>query len=450
MQPAHNHETRLNFLTQAIEDGSLFQVQHLLNALHPAEIAHLIESSPVNQRKVMWELVEAENEGAVLIELGDEVRHSLIQDMDTGEVVKAVKNLNIDDLADFLQSLPDTVISETLASMDRQNRQRVEAILAYDEDTAGGLMDTDIITVRPDVAVDVVLRYLRRQEELPSHTDSLFVVDRDDQFQGVLSINRLLTSQPDSTVWVIMDKTHQAIPAHMPANDVASLFEDHDLISAPVIDEHGKLLGRITIDDVVDVIRDEAEHSVRRAAGLDEEDDLFAPVLQSSQRRAIWLGTNLLTALLAASIIGQFQEAINSFVALAVLMPIVASMGGIAGTQTLTLVTRAIALGQLSRSNTRSLFNREVWVGIINGLLWALVVGIIAWLWFADYRIGVLIGVAMIINLFTASSFGVMIPLLLKRLRIDPALAGGVILTTITDVVGFLAFLGLASAFLLS
>jgi len=246
-----------------------------------------------------------------------------------------------------------------------------------------------------------------------------------------------------------MDKTRQAIPAQMPANDVASLFEHHNLISAPVIDEQGKLLGRITIDDIVDVIRDEAEHSVRRAAGLDEADDLFAPVLQSSQRRAIWLGTNLLTALLASSIIGQFQTAINSFVALAVLMPIVASMGGIAGTQTLTLVTRAIALGQLSRSNTRALFNREVWVGVINGLLWAFVVGIIAWLWFADYRIGVLIGVAMIINLFTASSFGVIIPLLLKRLRIDPALAGGVILTTITDVVGFLAFLGLASAFLL-
>ncbi|HHC73801.1 MAG TPA: magnesium transporter, partial [Thiothrix sp.] len=243
MQSAHNHETRLNMLTQAIEDGSLFKVQHLLNALHPAEIAHLIESSPVNQRKVMWELVEADNEGAVLIELGDEVRQSFIQDMDAGEVAQAVQHLEIDDLADFLQSLPDAVISETLASMDRQNRQRVEAILAYDENTAGGLMDTHLITVRPDVAVDVVLRYLRRQNDLPSHTDRLFVVDRHDQFQGILAIDRLLTSQPDCTVWVIMDKTQQAIPANMTANDVASLFENHDLISAPVINEHGKLLG---------------------------------------------------------------------------------------------------------------------------------------------------------------------------------------------------------------
>jgi magnesium transporter len=448
MQHPQKHETRLNFLTTAIENGSLFQVQQMLNALHPAEIAHLIESSPVTQRKVLWELVESENEGEVLIELGEEVRNNLVQDMETGEVVEAVKNLDVDDLADFLQSLPDAVIAETLAGMDRQNRQRVEAVLAYPEDTAGGMMDTHTITIRPDVAVDVILRYLRRQEELPSHTDSVFIVDRYDNYQGVLPINKLLTSQPDTTAWVAMDKQVQAIRADMSAQDVASLFEDRDLISAPVVDNQGKLIGRITVDDVVDVIREEAEHSVRSAAGLDEEDDLFAPVISSSKRRAIWLGTNLLTALFASSIIGQFQNTIDAFVALAVLMPIVASMGGIAGTQTLTLVTRAIALGQLSSSNTRSLFNREVMVSIINGFLWAFVVGIVAWLWFNDYRIGLLIGVAMVINLFTASSFGVMIPLTLKRLNIDPALAGGVILTTITDVVGFVAFLGLATLFL--
>lgn len=446
----HAHETRLNFLTKAIENGSLFQIQQMLNALHPAEIAHLIASSPVAQRKVMWELVESDNEGEVLVELGEEVRHSLLQDMDTGEVVEAVKNLDVDDLADFLQSLPDTVIAETLAGMDRQNRQRVEAVLAFPEDSAGGLMDTHLITIRPDVELDVVLRYLRRQDSLPSHTDSVFVVDRYDTFVGTLPLHTLLTSQPDVTVWVAMDKQTQAIKADMPAQEVASLFEDRDLISAPIVDHDGKLLGRVTIDDVVDVIRVEAEHSVRSAAGLDEDDDLFAPVLQSSKRRAIWLGTNLLTALFASTIIGQFQSTIDAFVALAVLMPIVASMGGIAGTQTLTLVTRAIALGQLSSSNTRSLFGREVMVGVINGILWAIVVGIIAWLWFNNTQIGVLIGVAMIINLFTASSFGVIIPLLLKRLNIDPALAGGVILTTITDVIGFLAFLGLATIYLIN
>jgi magnesium transporter len=448
MQHPQQHETRLDFLTTAIENGSLFQVQQMLNALHPAEIAHLIESSPASQRKVLWELVESDNEGEVLVELGEEVRKSLVQDMETGEVVEAVKNLDVDDLADFLQSLPDAVIAETLAGMDRQNRQRVEAVLAYPEDTAGGMMDTHTITIRPDVAVDVILRYIRRQEELPSHTDSIFIVDRYDNYQGVLSINKLLTSPPDTTAWVAMDKNIQAIRADMPAQEVASLFEDRDLISAPVVDNHGKLIGRITVDDVVDVIREEAEHSVRSAAGLDEEDDLFAPVISSAKRRAIWLGTNLLTALFASSIIGQFQGTIDAFVALAVLMPIVASMGGIAGTQTLTLVTRAIALGQLSSSNTRSLFNREVMVSIINGFLWAIVVGIVAWLWFNDYRIGLLIGIAMVINLFTASSFGVMIPLTLKRLKIDPALAGGVILTTVTDVVGFVAFLGLATLFL--
>lgn len=449
MHQEQNLVKQLDSLSNAIERGALHKVQKLLNALHPAEIAHIIESSPVEQRKIIWELVEADNEGEVLVELRDEVRAMLVQDMKTGEVIAAAKDLDVDDLADFLQSLPNKLITKILSSLDRQNRQRVEEVLAYPEDTAGGMMDTNIITANPNVTIEVVLRYLRRLKELPSHTDSVFIVDRHNHYLGTLPISTLLTQQPDSIVQDVMRKNRKTIPANMSDNEVAILFEDRNWVSAPVIDDNNKLIGRITVDDVVDVIRDEAEHSVLSAAGLDEEDDLFAPVIDSSKRRAIWLGTNLLTALLASTVIGQFQGVLNQLVALAILMPIVASMGGVAGSQTLTLVTRGIALGQISKSNIRNLFNREFWVGLINGILWAGIVGLIAWLWFSDPQLGLIIAAAMVINLLAASMFGVMLPIFLKKMNIDPALAGSVALTTITDVVGFLSFLGLASLFLL-
>lgn len=440
---------KLDSLSTAIEHGALPQAHILLNALHPAEIAHLIESSPVEQRKVLWELVEINNEGEVLIELRDEVRASLVQDMATGEVIAAAKDLDIDDLADFLQSLPNKLIPHILASLDRQNRQRLETVLAYPEDTAGGMMDTNVITARPNVSIEVVLRYLRSLQQIPSHTDNVFIVDRNNNYLGILPIAYLLTQQPENIVQDTMRTQGKTIPADMPDNEVAMLFEDRNWVSAPVLDKDNKLIGRITIDDVVDVIRDEAEHSVLSAAGLDEEDDLFAPVIASASRRAIWLGTNLMTALLASLVIGQFQNVLQHVVALAILMPIVASMGGVAGSQTLTLVTRGIALGQISKSNIFTLFRRECWVSVINGVLWASVVGLVSWLWFQDYLIGAVIAVAMIINLLVASSFGVILPVLLDKLGIDPALAGSVALTTITDVIGFLAFLGLASLFLL-
>ena len=440
---------KLDSLSTAIEHGALPQAHILLNALHPAEIAHLIESSPVEQRKVLWELVEINNEGEVLIELRDEVRVSLVQDMATGEVIAAAKDLDIDDLADFLQSLPNKLIPHILASLDRQNRQRLETVLAYPEDTAGGMMDTNVITARPNVSIEVVLRYLRSLQQIPSHTDNVFIVDRNNNYLGILPIAYLLTQQPENIVQDTMRTQGKTIPADMPDNEVAMLFEDRNWVSAPVLDKDNKLIGRITIDDVVDVIRDEAEHSVLSAAGLDEEDDLFAPVIASASRRAIWLGTNLMTALLASLVIGQFQNVLQHVVALAILMPIVASMGGVAGSQTLTLVTRGIALGQISKSNIFTLFRRECWVSVINGVLWASVVGLVSWLWFQDYLIGAVIAVAMIINLLVASSFGVILPVLLDKLGIDPALAGSVALTTITDVIGFLAFLGLASLFLL-
>ncbi len=443
-----NTEERLEQLANTIESGSLYQLQRMINAMHPAEIAHLLESSPPSRRRLLWELVDPENEGEVLIELGDEVRASLVDEMETGDVLEAVKGLDIDDMADFLQSLPDKLTEETLEGMNRQQRRRVEQVLAYDEDTAAGMMDTEVITIRTNVPVDVVLRYLRLQDELPSHTDNLFVIDKYEKYLGILPIIKLLTSQPDDRVEDIMNTDHPAIPADMSSTEVASLFEDRNLISAPVVDNDGKLIGRITVDDVLDVIRDESEHSMMSMAGLNEEEDLFAPVGSSVKRRALWLGTNLLTAFLAAWVIDQFSTTIESAIALAVLMGIVPSMGGIAGSQTLTLVIRGLALGQIGKGNTTSLLFKEVMLGFINGLIWAVVVFGISTIAFHDTSIGIVIALAMLLNLLIAPLTGVLLPILLRKLNIDPALAGSVILTTVTDIVGYTAVLGLATLLL--
>ena len=441
-------EDRLASLSGAIERGSLFSLQRMLNALHPAEIAHLLESSPLEQRKIAWELIKRENEGLVLIELNEDVRSQLTEEMDTGDLIEALKDLDTDDMADFLQGLPDTIVQETLAAMGRQERERVEVVLGYDEDTAGGMMDTEVVTIRSDVTVEVVLRYLRMKGDLPSHTDRVIVVDSYDKYLGVVSLARLLTSQPDDSILFIMDHEYSAIPADLENNEVATLFEDRDLISAPVISDTGKLLGRITIDDVVDVIRDEAEHSIKSMAGLNEEDDLFAPILPSVKRRALWLGTNLITAFMAAAVISQFTETIESAVALAVLMGIVPSMGGIAGSQTLTMVIRGIALGQIGKSNTRDLLKKELLLGLINGVIWAVVVFAISAIALKDVEIGILIGIAMLLNLLAAPLSGVLLPLTLRKMNIDPALAGSVLLTTVTDIVGYAGVLGLASLML--
>jgi len=443
-----NKEDRLSSLSGAIENGSLFTLQRMLNALHPAEIAHLLESSPLSQRKVAWELIKRENEGAVLVELNDEVRSQLTESMDTEDLVEALKDLDADDMADFLQGLPDTVIKETLAGMGRQERERVEAVLGYDEDTAGGMMDTEVVTIRSDVTVEVVLRYLRMKKELPSNTDHLAVVDSYDNYFGVVSLSRLVTSKSDSSILDIMNHDYPVIPAEMTSQKVATLFEHRDLISAPVVNDNGKLLGRITIDDVVDVIRDEAEHSIKSMAGLNEEDDLFAPILPSVKRRALWLGTNLITAFMAAAVISQFTDTIESAVALAVLMGVVPSMGGIAGSQTLTMVIRGLALGQIGKSNTHSLLKKELLLGFINGIIWALVVFVISAVALKDIEIGILIAIAMLLNLLAAPLSGVLLPLLLQKLKIDPALAGSVLLTTITDIVGYAGVLGLAALLL--
>ncbi len=441
-------ESRLQTLRSALESGGLRQVSGLINTLHPAEIGNLLESLPPAEREVVWELVGKDVEGDVLVELNDEVRGKLIEDMDAEDLLAAIDGLEVDDLADLISDLPETITLRILRSMDQQDRERLDAVLAYPEDSAGGLMNTDTVTVRPEVTLEVVLRHMRQRKEIPQGTDLFFVVDRHDRYLGGLDISCLLTNDPQTTVEKLINSDLTGIPPETPATDVASLFEDRDLRSAPVVDSDGRLLGRITVDDVVDVIRDEAEHSLMSMAGLDEEDDMFAGVFTSSRRRAIWLGVNLATAFLAAWVVGLFQATLAEVVVLAVLMPIVASMGGVAGSQTLTLMIRGMALGQVEKSNARWLMLKETAIGLLNGLGWATVVALAVIFWFRNWQIGAVIAAAMVITLIVAAASGVVVPLVLKRMDVDPALAGGVVLTTITDVVGFMSFLGLGTLFL--
>ncbi len=450
-EPATARDDRgalLAAVQEALAAGRLRGADRMVDGMHPAEVALLLESLPPAHRALVWELVDREVQGDVLVELSDEVRGELLAGMRPDELVAATEGLAVDDLADLLAELPEAVTRQVLRSMDQQDRERLSAVLAYPEDTAGGLMNTDTVTVRPDVPLEVVLRYLRMRGELPDRTDCLFVVDRNDHYLGALPVTRLLTVDPEHLVSAEMDPEVAPIPPATPAGEVVRLFETRDLLSAAVVADDGRLLGRITVDDVVDVVREQAEHASLAAAGLEDEDDVFAGVRKSARRRALWLGINLLTALLAAWVVGMFEATIEKVVALAVLMPVVASMGGIAGTQTVTLIIRGIALGQVQPSNARWLFYKELAVGAVNGLVWAAAVAVATWLWFGTWDVAAVIFVAIIINLIAAAVAGVLIPLTLKRLRIDPALAGGVILTTVTDVIGFAALLGLGALFL--
>ena len=417
----------------------------MLNALPAATIAHFLESSPHSAREALWQLVEKDNEGEVLNYLNENIQADILGKLSPEEVASMTEGLETDDLADIIQQLPEQVIYQVLLAMDEQDRNRLEAVLSYPEDTAGGLLNTDTITVRRSHTLDVVLRYLRRHNEIPLMTDSILVVSKNDNLVGILPLRTLLVSDPNATVDEVMITDYNAIPVDMSEQEVAQVFERLDLVSAPVIDENGKLLGRITIDDVVDVIRDDAEHSLLGMHGLDEEDDTFAPVFKTSKRRAIWLGIHLLTAFLASIVISQFSETIDQIVALAVLMGIVASMGGVAGNQTLTLVIRGMALGQIGKTNASWLVKRELAVTAVNGVFWALIAGSISAWWFSDIKLGLIFGSAMIINLIIAALTGALLPLFLRALKIDPALAGGVGLVALTDVVGFLSFLGLAA-----
>ncbi len=432
-----------------LADGNVEQLRDALIELHPAEIADLLEAMPPEQRRTTWELVSEETRGEVLPNVHDEARAALIGEMDRAELVTAAEQMEEQDLAEVLEELPVDLTESILSALDEDHRQRVEAVLSYPEGTAGRLMSTDVISVRSDVTLAVVLRWLRRHDRLPPHTDALMVLSDEGRYQGKLDTAQLLTGDPDQRVAEVMHPEADTLRANAPETEIAALFERRDLISVAVLDDEDRLLGRITIDDVVDIIREEADRRLLQSAGLEEDEDLFAPIVPSARRRGLWLGINLVTVFAAAWVIGRFEEALDKLVALAVLMPVVASMGGIAGSQTLTLTIRGLALDQIAHSNVRWLTIKEVAVGAINGVVWALVVALVSYLWFQSAGISAVIAAAMVLNLLAAALCGIFIPLVLHRMGIDPALSGAVILTTVTDIVGFLSFLGLASLFLL-
>ena len=444
---AESNQANLERINLALSQGAIARARQLINEdLAAPDIAHLLSSVPPKQRTILWNLVEAEELAAdVLAYLGEEERSEIVSRLEPEELANLIESFEFDDKVDLLQELPESVIEEVLLSMDSQDRQRVEDVLSYDEDSAGGLMNTDVVTVRPDITIDVVLRYIRRYRELPPMTDNLWVVNRRDEFIGQVPISKILISDPTTTIREIMETEVEPLIVSTHEDEVAQRFERLDLVSAPVVNETGKLLGRITIDDVVDVIRASADHSLMSQAGLDEDEDIFAPLVRTVRRRSIWLGINLLTAFLASAVIGMFEATLEQVVALAILMPVVASMGGIAGTQALTIVIRGMALGRVGSANIRALLSREVIIGSANGLFWSMIVGLAAYVWFGDFTLGYVIAIAIIVNLIVAALVGTLLPGYLKSMQIDPALAGGVVLTTVTDVVGFFCFLGVAT-----
>ena len=447
MEDIKKNSRNLALFKEELSSGAYSKISRMLNGLSSSDIADILESSPPKEREVLWQLLYKKNEGAVLNALSDSLKEFFLLDMDAAEVVEITETLEPDELADILQKLPETLSSEVLSAMSIQNRQRLELVLSYPEDCAGGLMNTDVIAIRTSHTLEVVLRYLRMQVDLPASTDNLYVVTKENKFKGSLPISTLLTSDPSLNVGDVYNPELEPIPTFTSENDIARLFEKNDLVSAPVVDDDNNLVGRITIDDVVDVIKEEADESLRQFTGLEE--DTFAKASTATKNRAFWLGLNLVTALIAASVIDLFRDTIQQLVTLAVLMPVVASMGGVAATQTLTIMVRGMALNQINRSNIRWLITREAIVGLGNGLLWAAVVSLIAAYWFNDFLIAQIIGIAMIINLIIAVLSGASVPIILKALRIDPGIGGAVIVTTITDVTGFISFLGLATLYLM-
>ena len=436
---------RLSKMNEALESGMFVHVKRMLYQTPPCDIALLLESSPPAGRKVLWRLTDSEMQGEILDELNEDAKTSILKLMDTESLVAATEGLDTDDLANVLRSLPDSIYQEVITQMDTQDRHRLETAMAYPEDTAGSIMNTDTITLRPDVTVDVILRYIRLRGELPEATDTLYVVDKDDRLIGDVPLSMLLTTDPNSVINTIMDRQAETLSANMDTSEVAKLFERHDWISAPVSDDTGKLLGRITIEDVVDIIRENAEHDMMGLAGMDDDEDTFAPVQQSTTRRTLWLGVNLIAALTAASVSNMFEATLEQLATLAILMTIVPSMGGIAGNQTLALVIRGMAVGHISDENSRWLIGKEAMVGVLNGAIWAISIAIIVSLWKGDLSLGLIIGGAMFINMSMGGLAGVVIPLVMKKYNIDPALAGGMALPTVTDVVGLFSFLGMAT-----
>ncbi|GLR75824.1 magnesium transporter [Aliivibrio sifiae] len=438
------HQT-LQEVSNALDSGMFVHVRRLLQDMEPEDIAHLLEASPRKSRNVLWQLTDPEDYGEILDELSEDVKDGIVSRMAPESIAEATEGMETDDVAYVLRSLPDDVSREVLSQMDTVDRFRVETALSYPEDTAGGMMNTDFITIRADVEIDVVLRYLRMKGDLPESTDALYVLDEESRLIGHLSLTTLLTTQQDTLVREVMDDADEAIPVNTDDGEVANLFERRNWVSAPVVDENHLLLGRITIDDVVDVIREDAEHSMMSMAGMDDEEDTFAPVVKSARRRSVWLGMNVLAALAAASVSNMFEATLAQMASIAVLMTIVPSMGGVAGNQTVALVIRGLAVGHIGDSNQKELLLKEAGIGLLNGILWASIIGGIVMVWKGDIMLGAIISAAMLVNLTVAGVAGVAIPVLLKKMNIDPALAGGMALTTITDIIGLSAFLGLAT-----
>ncbi|BCE02460.1 magnesium transporter [Marinicellulosiphila megalodicopiae] len=453
--PSHFEQSQLEqyslLLNQSILEENFAAFKQLTEQeLNPSNLAYIIESNPSNQRIAIWENLTESIQYEIIPYLNDELQASFLKNLSPEKIKTATQDLERDDLADILQQLPDRISDQVLGVMTPKDRKDMEVLLSYDEDCAGGLMNTNFISVRANITLEVVLRFLRRHSDLPEQMDCVFVTSRHEKLVGILHLSKLLTHEPDLTVREVMNSDIEGIKVNTSSNEVAHLFERHDYVTAPVVSNDGTLVGWITVDDVLDVIREQADHTVLSFAGLDEEEDTFSPAFKSSQRRALWLGINLLTALFASACAFLFEATLDEIVALAVLMNLTPSMGGIAGTQTLTIVIRGLALGHISKNNIRWLLGRELIVGFNNGLLWASVIGIAVYFWKASIGLSIIIGVAIWINLIIAVITGTLLPIYLKKKGIDPALSGGVILTTITDVVGTFIFLGLASIVLLS
>lgn len=426
----------------------LVELQKLLDPLHPADVAYILEALPLQQRLIVWDLVKADRDGDILLEVSDAVRETLIAHMDERELVAATEQLDTDEIADLAPDLPREVIQDVFKSLSAEEREQLRAAMSYPEDSVGALMDFDMVEIRDDVSLEVVLRYLRRLDEMPDHTDQLFVVDREDYLKGLLPINRLLVTDPETLVADVMEKDVVKFHPADEAQDAAAAFERYDLVSAPVVDSDGKLVGRMTVNAVVDYIREATDTDKLTAGGLKEEEDLFASVWKSVQNRWTWLAINLVTAFIASRVIGVFEESIAKLVALAALMPIVAGIGGNSGNQTITMIVRALALGQITTASARKLFAKELGVSALNGLIWGGVVGLFAFFIYHSWQLGVVMTGAMVLNLMLAAVMGVSIPVMMQKLGRDPAIGSSVMITAITDSGGFFIFLGLATIFL--
>ena len=444
-QDIPNHE----LVESLVHKQNLQELQKKLEALHPADVAYILEALPLEERLDVWELVKAERDGEILLEVSDAVRQTLIADMDSDELLAAAEQLDTDELADLAPDLPKDVFQDLLDSLDAQNRARLQSALSYSDDAVGSIMDFDIVTIREDISLEVALRYMRRLGSLPDHTDKLFVVNRHDILRGVLPLKRLVVSDLDANVADVMSEDAVVFHPEDIADDAAKAFERYDLVTAPVVDQNNKLVGRVTVDAVMDLIREEAESDMLSMAGLREEEDFFASVWKSVQNRWAWLAINLVTALVASRVIGLFEGSIEKIVALAALMPIVAGIGGNSGNQTTTMIVRGLALGQVSAHNMQSLITKELGVSLLNGLLWGGVLGGIAYALYGSYPLGLVMMAAMTLNLLLAALMGVMIPLVMNKIGRDPAVGSSVLITAMTDSGGFFIFLGLATIFLI-